>query len=64
MDKYISAGYINEKSRPIRTLLSIIDNDSKESDNISNELTDSMKREIAFSFAVIAKELDIDIPDV
>lgn len=63
MNKYISSRYINEKSRPIRSLMNIVDS-ATESDNISEELSDYDKREIAFAFAVIAKELDIQIPDV
>lgn len=63
MNKYISARYINEKSRPIRNLMNIVDS-ATESNDISEELSDYDKREIAFAFAVIAKELDIQIPDV
>lgn len=62
--KHISAHYINEKSSPIRNLLLIVDDDSKDSDNITEQLSDNMKREVAFAFAVIAKELGVNIPDV
>lgn len=64
MKKHISAHYINEKSSPIKNLLSIVDDDSKDSDNITEQLSDNMKREVAFAFAVIAKELGVSIPDV
>lgn len=62
MKNYISAKYIDEKSKAIRNLLNIVD--SADSDNLANKISESNIREITFAFAVIAKELGEQIPDV
>ena len=59
MKKYISAKYIKEKSYPIEQLLDSID--STETDNIADKV---YSEEIAYAFAVIAKELGVEIPKV
>ena len=62
MSKYISRKYLKEKIRPVEQLLKTIE--EAESDNLTEEISDYRKNEIAFAFAVIAKELDVKIPDV
>ena len=66
MNKHISAHYIKEKIKPVKNLITTVEYacDNGESDNINNEFSESQRREIAFAFAVIAKELDVQIPDV
>lgn len=58
--KFVSGYYIDEKMYPIKQLQKIIDNRTQ--DNISRELSEAQRKEIAFAFAVIAKELDVPIP--
>lgn len=60
MSKHISARYIKEKMRPIENLIDIVNN--AESDNLSEEIR--YPEEIAFAFAVIAKEIGVKIPEV
>ena len=60
MGKHISARYIKEKMRPIENLIDIVNN--AESDNLSEKIR--YPEEIAFAFAVIAKELGVKIPEV
>lgn len=62
MKKYISARYINEKIMPIEHLQTILADTDE--DDISEQISDFWAKEIAFSFAVIAKELGVKIPDV
>lgn len=57
--EYVSARYIKEKSWPIEQLLKLVE--TTETDNIADAVYPA---EIAESFAVIAKELGIKIPDV
>ena len=57
--KYISAKYIKEKSFPIEQLLDTIN--SSDTDNIANKIH---AEEIAYAFAVIAKEIGVEIPEV
>ena len=59
MDKYVSAKYIDEKLYPIRNLISIVE--STDSNNIADKVA-NQKQDIAFAFAVIAKELGVTIP--
>lgn len=60
MDKYVSARYLDEKLAPIRNLIKIVD--EAESNDIGKEIYNP--EEIAFSMAVIAKELGVKIPEV
>lgn len=62
MSKYISRKYLKEKIGPVEQLLKTIE--EAESDNLTEAISDYRKNEIAFAFAVIAKELDVKIPDV
>lgn len=66
MDNYISAHYIQEKMRPIQNLIRIVEQEYSvgESDNITDKISENQRREFAFACAVIAKELDVNIPDV
>ena len=66
MDKHISAYYIKEKMWPIEQLVKTVHTacDGDESDNIAEKISPSQRNEIAFAFAVIAKELGVKIPDV
>ena len=66
MDKYISAVYIKEKMRPIEQLIKTVNTacDENESDNVAEKISPSRRKEIVFAFAVIAKELGENIPDV
>lgn len=59
---YISKKYIDEKSYPIRKMLEKVDN--ADSDDLREVITEADAKEIAFAFAVIAKELNVTIPDV
>ncbi|MBQ8234654.1 MAG: hypothetical protein IJZ36_03630 [Bacilli bacterium] len=65
MKNYISALYIKEKMFPIERLISNVETaiDNK-TDDMSDMMSDNLNNEIAFSFAVIAKELGVKIPDV
>lgn len=67
MDKHISAFYIKEKMYPVEQLVKIV-NETLEGDsdtaNIAEKFSESQRREVAFAFAVIAKELGVKIPDV
>lgn len=67
MDKHISAFYIKEKMYPIEQLIKTV-NDTLEGDsdtaNIAEKFSESQRRETAFAFAVIAKELGVKIPEV
>lgn len=67
MDKHISAYYIKEKMYPIEQLVKTV-NDTLDSDsdtaNIAEKFPESRRREVAFAFAVIAKELGVKIPEV
>lgn len=66
MEKYISARYINEKMGPIQTLIRTVEQEysARKSDNLSDKIPESQRREFAFACAVIAKELGVNIPDV
>lgn len=66
MDKHISAYYIKEKMRPIEQLIKTVHTayDGDESDNIAEKVSPSQRNDIAFAFAVIAKELGVKIPEV
>ena len=66
MNKYISSYYIKEKMRPIENLIKIVNSsiDDKSTNDIASQISDAQKREVAFAFAVIAKELSVQIPDV
>lgn len=66
MDKHISATYINEKLWPVEQLISIVKDTCENGStiNISDQISESRRQEIAFAFAVIAKELGVKIPDV
>lgn len=59
-EKYVSAKYISEKMRPIENLIDIVNN--AERDNLAEEIR--CPEEIAFAFAVIAKEIGVEIPEV
>lgn len=67
MDKHISAYYIKEKMWPIEQLIKTV-NDTLDGDsdtaNIAEKISPSQRNDIAFAFAVIAKELGVKIPDV
>lgn len=62
MEKYISKRYIESKIWPIKQLLSTVE--SSEKDNLNEEISENMRKEIVFSMAVIAKELGEKIPEV
>ncbi len=64
--KYISATYIKEKAYPIEQLLTIVNDGCADGDknNIADQLSEFQKNQIAHAFAVIAKELDVKIPEV
>lgn len=62
MEKYVSARYIREKLSPVRNLINIIER--ADSDALNEALPMEIRKEIAFAFAVIAKEMDVEIPDV
>lgn len=66
MSKHISAHYIQEKMRPIQNLIRTVEQECSvgESDNIVDKIPENQRREFAFACAVIAKELDVNIPDV
>lgn len=67
MDKHISAFYIKEKMYPIEQLVKIVNETlegNSDTANIAEKFSESQRREVAFSFAVIAKELGVKIPDV
>lgn len=66
MDKYISAYYIQEKMRPIENLIKTVNSSIEDNgtNNIAEQISEAQKREVAFAFAVIAKELGVQIPDV
>lgn len=66
MSKYISSYYIQEKMRPIENLIKIVNSsiEDKGTNDIASQISDAQKREVAFAFAVIAKELGVQIPDV
>ena len=65
MDKHVGAYYIKEKSFPIKNLLSIVDDAlANGTSNLANVINENNRRDIAFAFAVIAKELGVDNPEV
>lgn len=61
MGKYVSKRYIEEKIWPIKSLISILD--TAEGDSIGNEV-EGLKESVVKSFAIIAKELGVKIPEV
>lgn len=63
MKEYISARYIKEKSVFSRSLFEIIEGD-RDSDNIAKDLSPMMIKGIVEEFAIIAKELGAEIPEV
>lgn len=66
MDKYISSYYIQEKMRPIENLIKLVNRSIEDTgtNNIADQISEAQRRQVAFAFAVIAKELDVQIPDV
>lgn len=67
MKDYISSRYIDEKLYPIKNLIKIVDAEQESlehSGNLTEELSEYQRNEIAFAFAVIAKEMGVKIPDV
>ena len=66
MDKHISAYYIKEKMWPIEQMIKTVNEacDGGETNNIAEKVSPSQRNDIAFAFAVIAKELGVKIPDV
>lgn len=67
MDKHISAFYIQEKMWPIEQMIKTVNdtvNGTGDSANIADQIPPVQRNEIAFAFAVIAKELGVKIPEV
>lgn len=62
MKKYISRHYIDTKIWPIKQLLNVVD--SSDTDDLSEIISENMRKEIVFSMATIAKELGENIPEV
>ena len=52
--------------RHIENLIKIVNSsiEDKGTNDIASQISDAQKREVAFAFAVIAKELGVQIPDV
>lgn len=67
MDKHISAFYIQEKMWPIEQMIKKVNdtvNGTGDSANLADQIPPAQRNEIAFAFAVIAKELGVKIPEV
>ena len=67
MKKFVDASYIKGKMFPIEQLVRLVNDtcdDKSKSNNLANELTEINRLDIAFAFAVIAKEMGVTIPDV
>ena len=62
MEKYISRHYIDSKMLPVKQLIRIVD--SSETDDLSEVISENMRKEIVFAMATIAKELGERIPEV
>lgn len=65
MKKYIDAAYIAEKLYPVEYLIKEVE-DKLNSGNccLTDTISEYRAQEIAYAFAVIAKELGVKIPDV
>ena len=61
MDKYVSRRYLKEKFRSIERLEGIINNEG-DSDCLRDDISATLRQDVAFAFAVVAKELGVEIP--